>query len=425
MLNLESVAAVEAARFGGHFVRPIYDGYGFAAIPGTVERLLTGAAVPTLPPAAIPGGLARHETVILLLIDSFGWCFFAPRVERYPFLRRFLDQGLVSRLTTMFPSTTAAHVTTIHTGLPPSVSGIFEWFFYEPSLGRIIAPLLFAFAGDHDHETLAAAGVSPATLFPTDTLYRRLAAAGVHATVFQHSAYAGSPFSRVVCAGADTVAFRTLPEAVTMLTQRLAAQRGPAYYLLYIDTIDTIGHHHGPAAPHLDAEIDAVLTTLDRLLHPALAGLGRPALLLLTADHGQVSMNPKTAVLVNRLVPELVAATPTGADGQPLAPGGSNRDLFLYVREERLEELYALLAARLAGRAEVHRTTDLVSQGFFGPQPSPAFLARVGDLVILPYAEETVWWDDPRFKLRFHGMHGGLAAAEAHTELAALVCGGT
>ncbi len=423
MLNPESIAAVEAARFGDHFVRPIYDGYGFAAIPGTIERVLTGTSASALPPAAIPGGLTHHETVILLLIDSFGWCFFAPRAERYPFLRRFLEAGVVSQLTTMFPSTTAAHVTTIHTGLPPAASGIFEWFLYEPSIDRIIAPLLFSYAGEHDRETLAAAGVNPAKIFPADTLYRRLAAAGVRSTVLQHSAYANSSFSRIVCAGAEVVAYRTLAEAITLLNQRLAAQQGPAYYMLYVDTIDTICHNYGPEAPHVDAEIDTVLTTLDRLLQPALAGLGRTSLLLLTADHGHIYTDPRKALLVNRLVPELVQATPSGADGKPLAPGGSNRDLFLYVAAAQRAELQATLSAQLQGRAEVYPTAELVAQGFFGPNPSPAFLARVGDLVILPYAGETVWWEDSRFKQRFRGMHGGLTAIEAHTELAALVCG--
>lgn len=420
MLNPESVAAVEAARFGKHFVRPLYDTYGFARIPATVERLLTGAGGQPLPAAALAGLAPRHDTVILLLVDGLGWRFFAPRAERYPALRRFLDQGVVSRLTTMFPSTTAAHVTTIHTGLDPAASGVYEWFFYEPGLDRIIAPLLYSFAGDHGRETLLAARPNPEELFPRDTLYRRLAAAGVRSTIFQHVSYARSPFTRAVCAGAETVGFRTVAEALALLAGRLATQQGPAYYQLYIDTVDTVSHVYGPDAPEVAAEIDAVLTAIDHTLHPALAALGRPALLLLTADHGQIAIEPEHALLVDRLVPELPAATPAGADGRPLLPGGSSRDLFLYLRPPHIDAVHAALARALAGRAEVHRCADLAAAGMFGPEPSPTFLARLGNLVVLPYPGETVWWDDRRFPVRFRGSHGGLSEEEAWTQIAAL-----
>jgi predicted AlkP superfamily pyrophosphatase or phosphodiesterase len=420
MLNQESLAAVAAARFGERFVRPIYDGYGYARLPATVEHLLTGAGPDPLPTAALAGIPARHDTVILLLIDGFGWRFFAPRMERHPFLRRFLQAGVVSQLTTMFPSTTAAHVTALHTGLDPAASGVYEWFYYEPSLNRVIAPLLFSFAGEHTRETLAVAGVDPATIFPTHTIYQRLAAAGVASTVFQHASYAGSSGTRVICDGATVVGYRTLPEALVILSERLAAQQGPAYYQLYVDSFDSICHLHSPDSPHAEAEADIILTTLERLLHPALERLGRQALLLLTADHGQITIDPRAAHFVDRLLPDLPAATPTGADGRPLAPSGSSRDLFLYVHEERLDAIQQALTHALAGRAEVHRTADLIAAGLFGPEPSPRFLARVGNLVALPYAGETVWWDDRRFNVRFRGSHGGLTPEEALTELAAL-----
>ena len=425
MLNPDSVAAVEAARFGERFVRPIYDGYGFARLPGSIETMLTGADAPGLPPAALAGLGPRHETVIMVLIDALGWRFFAPRLAAYPFLRRFLDDGVISRLTTMFPSTTAAHVTAIHTGRDPAASGIYEWFYYEPSLDRIIAPLLFSFAGDKGRETLAAAKVSPQILNSGDTLYQRLAAGGVHASVYQHTSYAQSSFSRVVCAGADMVAFRTLPEALTLLAGRLAAASGPSYHLLYVDTVDAIAHVYGPDSPHVNAEIDTVLTTLDRLLHPALANLGRPSLLLLTADHGQIAIEPARAHLVNQRIPELVEATPLCADERPRAPSGSSRDLFLYVKPEQRDAMHAALTQALTGCAEVHHTADLVAAGLFGPTPSDVFLSRVGDLAILPYAGETVWWANKRFPVRFKGSHGGLTPDEAHTQLAALAYDGS
>lgn len=423
MLNQESVAAVEAARLGPHFVRPLYDSFGFARIPGTVERLLTGQGPAPLPSSALAGLAPRFDTVILVLIDGLGWRFFAPRMERDPFLGRILAEGMVSRLTTMFPSTTAAHVTAMHTGFHPAASGVYEWFFYEPGLNRVIAPLLYSFAGDRGRETLADIAVDPASIFPTNTLYRRLAAAGVASTVFQHATYAGSSGSRTICDGARMVAYRTPAEAATTLAELLQRQQGPAYYQLYLDTVDTVAHLHGPESPHVAAEIDSVLTTLERVLHPALARLGRPALLLVTADHGQIGIDTSRTHYVDQLVPGLLEATPLGADGRPLAPSGSSRDLFLYVHAERLDEMHAALAHALDGRAEVHRTADLIAAGLFGPDPSPRFLSRVGNLVALPYAGETVWWDDPRFVVRFRGSHGGLTPEEAHTQIGALAYG--
>lgn len=420
MLNPDSVAAVEAARFGAHFVRPLYAGYGFASIPGTIERALTGVDRPALPDAALAGLGLRHATVVTLFIDALGWRFVAPRLESYPFLRRFLADGVVSRLTTMFPSTTSAHVTAMHTGRPPASSGVYEWFFYEPTLKRMIAPLLYSYAGDRNRETLAAALVKPDFLVPGDTLYQRLAARGVRSSVYQPSIYADSSYSRVACAGADLVPYRTLAEATVLLAERLRAESAPAYHLLYLDTLDTICHLYGPESPHVAAEIDAILTTLERLLHPALAAAGRPLLLLLTADHGQITIEPERAYMVNRRHPELDAATPRGIDHKPSAPSGSSRDLFLYVDAARRDELAAILAQALDGRAEVHRTADLVEAGFFGPDPAPVFLDRVGNLVVLPYAGETVWWDDKRFPVRFKGSHGGLTPEEAHTQLAAV-----
>jgi hypothetical protein len=423
MINQEAVDAVAAARFGERFVRPLYESYCFSRIPHTVEALLTGAVTPGLPPAALAGLPDRCDTVILLFLDAFGWRFFAPRAERYPFLRRFLESGVVSPLTTMFPSTTAAHVTTLNTGLTPAASGVFEWFYYEPQLDAMIAPLLFSYAGDRGRETLAAAGVNPGDLFPRSPLYQRLAASGVRTTVFQHRDYAQSSYTRAVFNGVDVVPFRTMPEGLTSLAQRLETRSGPAYYYLYFDMIDAVAHTYGPDSPYVEAEIDIALTALDRLLHSALKAHRGDLALLLIADHGQIAVNPKTAIYLNHLMPDLVPATRTSAAGKPLVPAGSRRDMFLYIRNEHLDEIAGGLTEALAGRAEVHRTTDLIAAGMFGGEPSSAFLGRVGNLVVLPYAGETVWWDFAergKFDAVYRGLHGGLSREEAETQLAAI-----
>ena len=56
----------------------------------------------------------------------------------------------------------------------------------------------------------------------------------------------------------------------------------------------------------------------------------------------------------------------------------------------------------------------LIEQGYFGTTAvSDQFRARVGNLVVLPYAGESVYWlGDGRFKQKYYGNHGGLTPQE-------------
>ena len=107
--------------------------------------------------------------MVLFLIDGFGWRFFE-KFQDAPFLQQTTRTGTVTKLTSQFPSTTAAHITTIHTGMPVGEHGIFEWYYYEPTLDRVIAPLLYSFAGTPQRDTLKPAGVKASQLFPADNL---------------------------------------------------------------------------------------------------------------------------------------------------------------------------------------------------------------------------------------------------------------
>ena len=94
-------------------------------------------------------------------MDGFGWRFFE-KFQDEPFLKTAPGAGQVEKLIAQFPSTTAAHLTTLHTGMPVGEHGIFEWIYYEPALDAIIAPLLFSFAGTSQRDTLKQAGQSRA-----------------------------------------------------------------------------------------------------------------------------------------------------------------------------------------------------------------------------------------------------------------------
>jgi predicted AlkP superfamily pyrophosphatase or phosphodiesterase len=416
MLNRASVNAVNSSQFSQQFVKPLYASYCFSNIPRTIEFLLTGEGQSALPLDVFGNLPTKYDKVILFFVDAFGWRFFERYAEKYEFLKTMLNTGVVSKMTSQFPSTTAAHTTCIHTGLNVGQSGIYEWHYYEPLVDDIISPLLFSYARDKfERDTLKQSSVPAAAFYPRQTFYQTLKTKGVVSYVFQHQAYTPSTFSEAVFRGATVVPFKSITDALTLLAEIAVTHKTPPYYyFLYFDRIDSTCHHYGPNSKQFEKEVETFLTLVDQLFYKIIRGKVKDTLLIMTADHGQVEVDPTTTIYLNKQATEIERFLQTNFQGRLLVPAGSARDMFLHIKEEYIEEALLYLQKHLAGRAEVYKTADLLAQHFFGLQkPSQEFLSRVGNLVILPYLNETVWWyEEGRFDMHFLGHHGGLTPAE-------------
>lgn len=389
---------------------PEQGGRCFDQLPATIERLLTGAGAGS----ALDEPLLRErfERVALVYLDAFGWTFLE-RQHDHPLLRRVRSDGLVAQLTSQFPSTTTAHVTTIHSGLPVAEHGLYEWHLLEPTLNRLITPLLFSFSGDSRRETLAGV-LDPEDIYPGESLYARLADHGVRSSAAQPATFAHSSPNRVLLRGAEVLPFST-PEQGLAAAAAALARTEAGYALVYLDGVDGLMHDVGPEGPAVDVAFADALTLIERAPFPS------GTLVLLTADHGMAPVDPARTVYVNQIWPELAVHLETGADGKPLAPAGSCRDLFLHVRDGHIDEVRDGLADRLDGIADVVTTEALIAAGTFA-EPSAHLRMRLGDIVVLPRYGEAVFWHEPgRFIQNLHGQHGGLSPQEMEIPLLAWI----
>lgn len=385
------------------FVKPRYDEGGFAGLPARIENAFASG---------------NYDAVVLFLIDGFGWRFFE-RFQDAPFLKRIARDGKIEKITSQFPSTTAAHVTTIHTGLPVGVSGVYEWYYYEPQIDQVIAPLLFSLAGTKERDTLKSIGVKPSSLYPRGVFYPALKKRGVDSYLFGMREYTPSTYSSVIMAGIEQYAFKTFSEALVNLNLLLEKRTKPTYIHLYFDKLDSICHEYGPTSPQMEAETETFLLIMEHYFE-RIFNTKRRVLFLMTADHGQVEVDPQTTIYLNRNMrfSGVERFLKTNRYRQLLVPAGSARDMFLHVKDDLLEEAQAFLTPRLEGKADVVKTEYLIDEGYFGPEVSSRFRERVGNLVILPYRYESVWWyEKDKFEQRFYGHHGGLTPQEMETIL--------
>ena len=385
------------------FIKPRYDSGGFAGITDRIKDSFASE---------------KYDTVILFLVDGFGWRFFE-RFQDAPFIKRMAKNGRIEKLTSQFPSTTAAHLTTIHTGWNVGQSGVYEWYYYEPQLDAIISPLLFSYAGSENRENLKSTGIHPPLLYPRGIFYPELKKMGVKPYVFGMREYTPSTYSNTVMAGAELRPYKTLSESFVNLGLLLEKETDKTYIYLYFDKIDSLCHEYGPTSLQAEAEMETFLLIMEHYFERVFKGKKR-ILFLMTADHGVSEVDPTTTVYLNKepAFHGFERFIETNRRGQLLVPAGSARDMFLYIRDGMLEDAQAFLATRLTGKADVVKTEFLITDGYFGEQVSPRFRERAGNLVILPYRYESVWWfEKGKFEQRFYGHHGGLTPQEMETVL--------
>ena len=216
--------------------------------------------------------------------------------------------------------------------------------------------------------------------------------------------------------GAERRGFHTLPDALVGLTELIERTDGPAYHFVYFDVLDKISHVYGPDSTHLDAELRALFGLLEAHLRQ---GLGDDTLLLVTADHGHIYADPTQVAYVDERIPSLERWVHTDADGRPLTPGGSVRDMFLYLRPEHVDEAVDALTGALEDQATVHRIQQMVDDGYFGAV-GDRLRRRLAPVVVLPRPGRAVWWSGSgQYKTNKRGHHGGLSRQEMEIPLLA------
>jgi hypothetical protein len=402
-------------------VRPIYEDYSFGNIPDTVEFLLTGSRRgPLLPPDCFGGSYPQPEKVVLFLVDSFGWQFWRQYERRFRTTSRVARHGTLTPISALFPSTTAASVTTLNLGVLPAAHAVYEWNIYVPAYGDVIQSLAFTPLGRRAQDACLRLGYDPRALTAVhETIHRRLAASGVRSLQFCHSSYADSAYNGIASAGAEIVRHATLAQALVQLKEALVEIEGKALLGFYWAAIDSIAHVHGPGTPYHAAEIASFWRTFDDVFRD----IDSPdTLYLFTADHGHVYADAHETFNLNERLPELVDCLAVSPTGNRIYPNGSPRDVFLHVRPESRDRVLDLLHRTLDRIAHVMPVDAALEQGLFGPQPvCEEMRRRLGDILILPRLGHFVWWREPGILVNtFNGHHGGLTREEVITVFGAI-----
>ncbi len=392
------------------FVWPQYAGGSIANVPATIASWL-GVRFQGLPPIANqpPAGGDPIHRVVLLILDGLGWQLIPTLQNELPAL--FERARTVSRLTSVFPSTTVSALTSLWTGLAPAQHGLVGLRLFFPKWGALGQMLKMSpeFVGESD--TLIEAGLKPEEFLTGRGFAQQLADAGVPTYSLKQRHLQGTALSLMHNRGVkEELAVYTPADMFVQMRQLLLAQANRQFFLsAYWPTVDSLMHWHGPLSDNVRAEARMLLELLKREVIAPLERAGKGGTLLcVVADHGQIDTPMAQRVFLDHH-PEMTAML-------MMRPAGEPRAAYLYARHGASADLLAYIRERLGKQMTAHAVEEVLDAQLLGPPAyAPESAQRLGDVVVLMRDGHVLLSDDePGYLKRMVGRHGGLSADEMY-----------
>jgi hypothetical protein len=396
---------------GDEFVYPRYADQSILNIPSSICRWL---GAPDLGAGALrpeillpPGDNIRR--VVLILMDALALHRFQAWMENgeLPIWKSLLQNGQLTPLTSITPSTTCAAITTLWTGQSPFSHGIvgYELLLKEYALVAnmiLHSPMTF-FKGKVG--SLEDAGFKPEEFLNLPTLGPHLRRHGITPYAFQHYNIAHSGLSRMFMQDVNIKPFESPAELWVNLRQLHEHNSDERMYnWVYWGHVDGLSHHYHPDDERVLAEFKSFSYAFEEFfLKPSRVSTLNDTLLILTADHGQIHTpdNPSFSYHNHPKLDQMLHIKPTG----------EHRMSFLYVRPGQIETVKEYFAETWPGKFSLIHPQLGIESGLFGlGEMHPKLLERMGDLVVIPHEDAYLWWGQKDNFLR--GRHGGLTSQE-------------
>lgn len=313
---------------------------------------------------------------MLLVLDSLGWMQLEERRDAAPTLSAMAG----GPATTVAPSTTAAALTSITTGVPPGEHGIVGYRFAVG--GGVLNALRWTVNGS-DHRDIA----TPSVVQEAEPF------GGGSWDVISQRQFRNSALTEAYLGDGPYHGYDHPSSIAAIAAERVRA--GDARVYAYYDGLDHVAHIHGISGAHFRTE----LAFCDWLVGQLLRQLPTGTALVVTADHGQID------------APDLL---PVGDEVLALTRGRSGEPRFrwLHARPGATNELAAAAREAHGAHAWIRTQEQVIDEGWFGPNVTQAARSRLGDVALVAHAP--VGFEDPdeRYSDRLFGRHGSLTEAE-------------
>jgi hypothetical protein len=369
--------------------------YDRGCIANVVPALLGGTDPDRGLPPWVPESVAHARQVVLLVVDGLGWEQLRARPALTPTLSA--AEGIGSSITSVAPTTTACALTSITTGRPPSQHGLLGYrLAVDDEILNVLRWTLGSGRPRDARRTVPAHRFQPFPSFPGSE---------APVPVVSKDEFGGTGFTAAHLGDSPLRGYK-VPSSLPIEVGRLLDEGEPFIYAYY-DGIDKVAHGNG-----LGDLYDAELRAVDRLVADLVTELPPGAVLVVTADHGEIDVGE--VELLGRDIMSMVHFM-----------SGEGRFRWLHARPGAAADLRAAAADRYGDTTWVMGRDELITAGLFGGPLPGDLVTRLGDVALLPHAP--IAFIDPADtgENRLYSRHGSLTSDELLVPLVALTGSGS
>ena len=357
--------------------------YSGACTANIVPSILGPGGCDALPPW-MPEVARGARNVVVLVLDGLGWHQLNARRHLAPTLASMSGGSI----TTVAPTTTVTALTSIATGLTPGEHGMMG---YRMDLGRRVVQML-RWADDRGDVRRE---------FPPEMVQPCPPFMGAKVPVISRVELEGTAFTDAHLRGTTALGWKAASSIAVTIGEQLRS--GARFVYAYYDGVDKIAHACG-----FGEYYDAELRQADRIVGDVCAQLGPDDVLLVTADHGQVSVGDDLA--------------PPHADvlSNVAYQSGESRFRWLHAKSGRVDDVIAAARLHHGDIAHILTREEAIDRGLFGARVSDAARKRLGDVALIPTGPHS--FEDPE-ENGPHALvcrHGALTDEELDVPLLAL-----
>jgi len=349
-----------------------------------------------------PDRVQSYRQVLLWVVDGLGLRYLRAHPQA-----ACLNQHLAGGVSSVFPPTTAAAITTFLTGDAPQQHGLTGWHMYFRELGSLLAVL--PGRPRYGGVSLGAAGIDVRGLLNTQPFSERIE---TPAYTISPAHLADSDFSLAHLGAAQMVAYQDLDDLVDHCSE-LLRKPGAKYLYAYWPELDSLGHRFGIWSELVRDH----LLVLDRAFAALVDAIqGTDTLVVVCADHGQIDVPPEQRIDL--------ADHPVLVECLALPLCGELRAAYCYLRPGHEQAFDDYVREHLVGIAESRPSAELLEAGWFGlGAPHPRLGDRIGDRVLLLDDDYLLkdWLPQER-RFEVVGVHGGLSPDELQVPLVLAEC---